>query len=49
MKKLGKKIHNSMQTIEAYVSCDGACRYDVCGNTSAMVNLLLSIRRLYGN
>ncbi len=48
MKKLGKKIHNNMETIEAYAcgcsNCSScSCNYAVCGNnTSSMANIYTS-------
>ncbi len=42
MKKLGKKVHNSMETIEAY-ACTCAdcsfcsCSYAGCGNNTAVM------------
>lgn len=51
MKKLGKKVHKSMETIEAYAcrcgcscSCANVCDYTTnCGsNTSSMVNGMMS-------
>ena len=43
MKKLGKKIHNSKSTIEAYATCSSYCHcdYAACGNmTTTMVSLM---------
>ncbi|EPR07706.1 CLI_3235 family bacteriocin precursor [Ruminiclostridium papyrosolvens] len=49
MKKLGKKIHNGMETIEAYWCvcsyCGNcACSYSSCGDTTVMVNILQNNR-----
>ncbi len=43
MKKLGKKLHNSKSTIEAYATCSSYCHcdYAACGNmTTTMVSLM---------
>lgn len=51
MKKLGKKLHNCQNTIEAYANCYSYCHcdYEACGNTSAMVNLMANVRNYVNN